>query len=79
VEQALDDVDALVLPTVPTTAQPIGSTSLTVSGRTLPLRALMLRLPQLCNPTGHPAISLPCGRPAGGLPGGLQLAGRRGC
>jgi aspartyl-tRNA(Asn)/glutamyl-tRNA(Gln) amidotransferase subunit A len=78
VDAALADVDALVLPTVPITAQPIGSTSLTVSGLALPVRALMLRLTQLFNITGHPAISLPCGRPAGGLPAGLQLVGRRG-
>jgi aspartyl-tRNA(Asn)/glutamyl-tRNA(Gln) amidotransferase subunit A len=78
VEAALEGVDALVLPAVPITAQPIGSTSLTVNGRTYPVRALMLRLTQLFNITGHPAISLPCGRSAGGLPIGLQLVGRRG-
>lgn len=78
VDAALDGLDALVLPTVPITAQPIGSTSLTVSGQTLPVRALMLRLTQLFNITGHPAISLPCKRSAGGLPVGLQLVGRRG-
>ena len=78
VDAALEDVDALVLPTVPITAQPIGSTSLIVGGRTLPVRALMLRLTQLFDITGHPAISLPCGRSAGGLPVGLQLVGRRG-
>jgi aspartyl-tRNA(Asn)/glutamyl-tRNA(Gln) amidotransferase subunit A len=66
-----------VLPTVPITAQPIGSTSLGVSGQALPVRALMLRLTQLFDITGHPAISLPCGVPAGRLPVGLQLVGRR--
>jgi Asp-tRNA(Asn)/Glu-tRNA(Gln) amidotransferase A subunit family amidase len=77
VDAALEGVDALVLPAVPITAQPIGSTSLTVGGQTLPVRTLMLRLTQLFNITGHPAISLPCGRSAGGLPVGLQLVGRR--
>jgi aspartyl-tRNA(Asn)/glutamyl-tRNA(Gln) amidotransferase subunit A len=62
---------------VPITAQPIGSASLTVSGQTLPVRALMLRLTQLFDITGHPAISLPCGA-SDGLPVGLQLVGRRG-
>jgi aspartyl-tRNA(Asn)/glutamyl-tRNA(Gln) amidotransferase subunit A len=77
VDAALDDVDALVLPTVPITAQPIGSTSLALGGRSYPVRALMLRLTQLFDVTGHPAISLPCGRPGDNLPVGLQLVGRR--
>jgi aspartyl-tRNA(Asn)/glutamyl-tRNA(Gln) amidotransferase subunit A len=78
VDAALEGVDALVLPTVPITAQPIGSTKLTVGGQTHPVRALMLRATQLFDITGHPAISLPCGRSADNLPVGLQLVGRRG-
>ena len=42
-----------------------------------PLRPLTLRLTQLFNLTGHPAISLPCGETPDGLPCGLQLVGRR--
>ena len=38
---------------------------------------MMLRLTQLFNLTGHPAISLPCGNTPDGLPCGLQLVGRR--
>jgi aspartyl-tRNA(Asn)/glutamyl-tRNA(Gln) amidotransferase subunit A len=78
VDDALADVDALVLPTVPITAQPIGSAALTIDGQSHPVRALMLRLTQLFDVTGHPAISLPCGRSANNLPVGLQLVGRRG-
>jgi aspartyl-tRNA(Asn)/glutamyl-tRNA(Gln) amidotransferase subunit A len=37
----------------------------------------MLRLTQLFNVTGHPAISIPCGRTSQGLPIGLQLVGQR--
>jgi Asp-tRNA(Asn)/Glu-tRNA(Gln) amidotransferase A subunit family amidase len=37
----------------------------------------MLRLTQLFNLTGHPAISLPFARSSAGLPFGLQLAGSR--
>jgi Asp-tRNA(Asn)/Glu-tRNA(Gln) amidotransferase A subunit family amidase len=37
----------------------------------------MLRLTQLFNVTGHPAISLPCGLTSAGLPCGLQLVGAR--
>jgi aspartyl-tRNA(Asn)/glutamyl-tRNA(Gln) amidotransferase subunit A len=42
-----------------------------------PVRALMLRLTQLFDVTGHPAISLPCGLTSEGLPCGLQLVGAR--
>jgi hypothetical protein len=38
----------------------------------------MLRLTQLFNMTGHPAISLPAGQTSGGLPCGVQLVGCRG-
>jgi aspartyl-tRNA(Asn)/glutamyl-tRNA(Gln) amidotransferase subunit A len=45
------------------------------AGQTLLVRAAMLRLTQLFNMTGHPAISLPI--PTAGLPVGLQIVGRR--
>jgi aspartyl-tRNA(Asn)/glutamyl-tRNA(Gln) amidotransferase subunit A len=78
VDAALEGVHALVLATVPITAQPIGSGAMQVSGRSYPVRALMLRLTQLFDITGHPAVSLPCGHTKGNLPVGLQLVGRRG-
>ena len=40
-----------------------------------PVRNVMLRLTQLFNLTGHPAVTVPCGTSASGLPCGLQLAG----
>jgi aspartyl-tRNA(Asn)/glutamyl-tRNA(Gln) amidotransferase subunit A len=78
VDAALEGLDALVLPTVPITAQPIGSSTLELGGDRYPVRGLMLRLTQLFDITGHPAISLPCGRSGDNLPVGLQLVGRRG-
>jgi aspartyl-tRNA(Asn)/glutamyl-tRNA(Gln) amidotransferase subunit A len=78
VDAALGSDAALVLPTLPIPAPPIGATTVEVSGRAEPVRALMLRLTQLFNLTGHPAISLPCGRSSSGLPCGLQLVGARG-
>jgi aspartyl-tRNA(Asn)/glutamyl-tRNA(Gln) amidotransferase subunit A len=52
--------------------------SVLVNGALEPVRALMLRLTQLFNVTGHPALSLPCGWTSSGLPCGLQLVGHRG-
>ena len=76
VDAALDACDALVLPTLPIVAPPLGAKEVTMdSGDTLPVRAAMLRLTQLFNITGHSAISVPL-RTAG-LPIGLQLVGRR--
>jgi aspartyl-tRNA(Asn)/glutamyl-tRNA(Gln) amidotransferase subunit A len=78
IDAALMGTTALVLPTLPIPAPPIGATSVEVRGRQQPVRALMLRLTQLFNLTGHPAISLPCGRTSAGLPCGIQLIGARG-
>jgi len=78
VDAAVAGHDALVLPTLPIPAPPLGAVSVPVGGAVEPIRNLMLRQTQLFNLTGHPAISLPCGRTAGGLPCGLQLVGDRG-
>lgn len=76
VDSALEGCSALVLPTLPIVAPPLGATEVTMdNGEPLPVRAAMLRLTQLFNMTGHPAISLPV--PTSGLPVGLQLVGRR--
>jgi aspartyl-tRNA(Asn)/glutamyl-tRNA(Gln) amidotransferase subunit A len=77
VDAALAGHDALVLPTLPIPAPPLGAVSMEVGGHAEPVRNLMLRQTQLFNLTGHPAISLPCGRTTDGLPCGLQLVGTR--
>ena len=76
VETALAAHDALVLPALPIPAPPLGAETAQVGATSEPVRNLMLRLTQLFDLTGHPAISLPCGTTAG-LPCGLQLAGVR--
>ena len=77
VDAALAGCDALILPTVPLPAQKIGAMSTTIDSIEEPLRPLTLRLTQLFNLTGHPAISLPSGETSDGMPCGLQLVGRR--
>ena len=76
VDAALDGCDALVLPTLPIPAPPIGAATVDVSGAPQLVRAMMLRLTQLFNLTGHPAVSVPIGNTPAGLPCGLQLVGR---
>jgi aspartyl-tRNA(Asn)/glutamyl-tRNA(Gln) amidotransferase subunit A len=77
VDKALSLCDVLVVPTLPIPPQKIGAASVVVNSREEPLRPMTLRLTQLFNLTGHPAISLPCGDTHEGLPCGLQLVGRR--
>jgi aspartyl-tRNA(Asn)/glutamyl-tRNA(Gln) amidotransferase subunit A len=78
VDRALERVDALLLPSLAIPGPPIGAASVDVDGVKEPVRAIMLRLTQLFNITGHPAIALPMGRGRDGLPRGLQLVGHRG-
>ena len=75
VSRALRGCDALLLPTLPITAPPIGAAAVDVDGQKEPVRAAMLRLTQLFNITGHPAIALPAGRTRDGWPVSLQLVG----
>ena len=79
VDALLNDCDALVLPTLPIVAPPIGLTEMTIDpvvpGST-PIRSAMLRQTQPFNLTGPPRHLAARSRPAG-LPVGLQLVGRR--
>jgi aspartyl-tRNA(Asn)/glutamyl-tRNA(Gln) amidotransferase subunit A len=83
INAALEGRDALLLPTLPIVAPPLGAKAIAMDdGTEEPVRAAMLRLTQPFNLSGHPAISLPI--PSGeraassvpgatGLPVGLQL------
>jgi aspartyl-tRNA(Asn)/glutamyl-tRNA(Gln) amidotransferase subunit A len=77
VDAALAQHDALMLPTLPIPAPPIGATTVQVGDTAEPVRNVMLRLTQLFNVTGHPAISIPSGLTRDGLPCGVQLVGCR--
>jgi aspartyl-tRNA(Asn)/glutamyl-tRNA(Gln) amidotransferase subunit A len=78
VEMALDGCDVLLLPAQPAAAPPLGVTSVSVAGTQEPVRAMMLRLTQVFNMTGHPSIALPVAHNVDHLPRGLQIVGRRG-
>lgn len=78
VDGALNGCDALLLPSLAVPATRIGTDTVRVGGSDEPVRSIMLRLTQLFNITGHPAITLPCGQTAEGLPIGAQIAGHRG-
>jgi aspartyl-tRNA(Asn)/glutamyl-tRNA(Gln) amidotransferase subunit A len=77
VDAALAGYDAILLPTLPIPAPPIGAASVEIGSEKVPVRSLMLRLTQLFNVTGHPALTVPCGSTSDRLPIGLQLVGAR--
>ncbi len=77
VDAALAQHDALVLPTLPIPAPLLGANAVQIGSRSEPVRSVMLRLTQLFNVTGHPAISIPDGNTSSGLPCGIQLVGCR--
>ena len=76
VDNALLNSDALILPTLPIVPPLLGDDSIVIDGASDSVRALTLRLTQLFDLTGHPAISLPCGS-IDGVPIGIQLVGHR--
>jgi aspartyl-tRNA(Asn)/glutamyl-tRNA(Gln) amidotransferase subunit A len=75
-DAALQDVDAIVAPTIPAPAPPIGAEYIQIDGEQIAVRTAMVGMNRPANFTGHPAISVPCGFTRDGLPVGLQLIGR---
>jgi len=73
VDRALDRCDVLLLPTLPIAAPVLGASTVEVNGAVEPIRAAMLRLTQLFNITGHPALALPAPHDVDALPRGIQL------
>jgi len=55
----------------------LGAATVRIGAVEEPVRNVMLRLTQLFNVTGHPAITLPCAKTTDGLPIGAQLVGGR--
>ncbi len=77
VDAALAGCHALALPTLAIPAPRLGAEEVAVGDRTIDVRSVTLRLTQLFNLTGHPAVSIPCGTTPDGLPCAAQLVGRR--
>ena len=78
VNHALRGRDGLLLPSLAVPAFKIGFDTVRIGSVEEPIRNLTLRLTQLFNVTGHPAITMPCGATAEGLPVGGQLVGHFG-
>src|SRR5262249_50656382 len=78
IDAALAQHDALVLPTMPIPAPPIGASTVQVGKTAEPVRNVMLRLTQPFNVSAHPALAIPCGTTSAGLPCSVQLVGCRG-
>jgi aspartyl-tRNA(Asn)/glutamyl-tRNA(Gln) amidotransferase subunit A len=72
---ALGGLDALITPTVPTVAVPIGQETVDIGGAEFELRPTYTRFTSPVSVTGLPSISVPCGFSSSGLPIGMQLIG----
>jgi aspartyl-tRNA(Asn)/glutamyl-tRNA(Gln) amidotransferase subunit A len=71
VAAAMERLDLLLTPTLPTVAPPAGIGDLV-------LRDTLLRFTLPWNTVGAPALALPCGPAEDGLPASVQLVGRPG-
>ena len=74
-EEALEQVDVLLAPTVPIVATLIGQRRVKIGDHEEPVRSAVTRLTGPANLTGFPSLSLPCS--STGLPVGMQLIGQR--
>jgi len=76
VDEALAQVDALLLPSTPLPAPRLTDEHVTLDGTTDHVRSWLTRCTRPFNLTGHPTLSVPCGLSRSGLPISLQLVGR---
>jgi aspartyl-tRNA(Asn)/glutamyl-tRNA(Gln) amidotransferase subunit A len=71
----LQRLDAIVAPSIPIAATPVGAERAQVGDAEETVRSALLRLNRPANFCGLPAITVPCGFTAAGLPVGLQFIG----
>jgi aspartyl-tRNA(Asn)/glutamyl-tRNA(Gln) amidotransferase subunit A len=69
-------VDAILLPSVPCTAPPVGTLKATINGSEKEFLWLQRPFMHTASLTGFPAIALPMGISKEGLPLSLQMVGR---
>jgi aspartyl-tRNA(Asn)/glutamyl-tRNA(Gln) amidotransferase subunit A len=73
VDAVLNGCDVVLLPTLAIVAPPLGAPTVRAGDRDESVRNIMLKLTQVFNLTGHPALTLPIRMSGGSLPVGLQL------
>lgn len=76
VNALLEEVDCLLLPTLPMAAPAIDASEVQLGTRTENVRLALTHYTRLFNVSGHPALAVPCGFSQSGLPLSLQLVGR---
>jgi aspartyl-tRNA(Asn)/glutamyl-tRNA(Gln) amidotransferase subunit A len=76
VDDTLQRVDSLLVPTLPIPAPPVTATEVQLGERTETVRVALTMFTRPFNLSGHPVVCVPCGFSHTGLPLSLQLVGR---
>lgn len=78
IDHALENVDALILPTMPMDAPMRGAQSINLGELCLSSLQATIRYTAIFNQTGHPVVSMPAGLLPDGRALSVQLVGKRG-